>query len=345
MRRALVAVSSALLAISAFALSVGASDTRTVFVGSGVDGELPSGIKISGGESIPFILTVRNDGRQTLNNVLLNLGQDNNPQLEANQTELVPTQPIGLPAGVIVSATGPDAATANCGGGGSLLSCAIGTLTALQTLNISVTISTTASTAAAVVPLKAVVTVAEIGNDQGANQDTFAAEGGLEVIAFSCESIAAYRGAGQNKTVTTCGLNDSGNENFQSAAVTIPSRLTQVTLTEGIGPACPEGFICYGEPVTANLAGDLTNDVISWTIQVNLTENSLGKPNLQQLVVIHVTDEGVESPLGGISLKKNACTSASSINCGSASLTTATDGDLILTVTVQTAGNGTLRLQ
>jgi hypothetical protein len=348
MRRALVAVSSALFAISALAVPVGAKDTRMVFIGSAADGALPSAITISGGETIPFVLTVKNPGPQVLNNVLLNLGQDDRPSIvEANpQHAIVPTQPTDLPSGVIVSAAGADAATAHCNAGGSLLSCAIGTLAARQALNINVTISTTESTAAAVVPLKAVVTVAEIGNDQGANVDTFAAEGGLTVIAFSCDSIAAYRGIGQNKTVSTCGLDRADNANFQSASVTIPSRLTQVTLSEGEGPACPVGFTCYGETISADIAGDSPSDVISWTIQVNLTENALPKPNLQQLVVIHFTDEGVESPVGGISLdKKNACKSASSINCGSASLTTAADGDLILNVNVQTDGNGNLRLQ
>jgi hypothetical protein len=347
-RRAVGVATSALLAVSALAAPVNAGDSRTVSVGSGSNGALPSGITISGGESVPFVLTVRNGGRQTLNNVLLNLGRDGLPAVpEAYpQTSVVPAQPIDLPDGVIVSASGAGATAAGCNGGGRQLSCAIGTLSARETVTIDVLITTTKTTLAAAVPLKAVVTVAEIGNDQGANKDTFAAEGGLTVIKFSCESIAAYRGGGQSKTVSTCDLGDPDNTNSQSTSVTIPSELTSVTLSEGVSPACPTGSTCYGETVGAFIEGDETTDVISWTIVVNLTENGLSKPNLQQLVVYHFNDAGVEDPLGGILLsKKNACKNAGSFNCGSASLATDTSGDLILTVTVQTAGNGGLRVQ
>jgi hypothetical protein len=327
-------------------MSVSAGDTRHVIIGSPADGVLPTGITISGGESIPFVLTLTNDGNQTLNNVKLIVGQDGDPIVEANpQRTYVPTPPTDLPTGVTVTASGTDASTAGCDAGGSQLTCTVGTLTKHQTLNINVTISTTEATPAAIVPLKAVVTVSEIGNDNGANTDTFAAEGSITVLAFSCESVAAYRGNGQSKTVSTCGLDNANNANFQSASVKIPARLTQVTLSEVAGATCPAGFTCYSALVTADIKDDSTSDVVAWTIRVNLTDNLLGKPNLQQVVVHHFNDANVETPEGGISLaKKNACKTATSINCGSGVVTTATDGDLILDIYVQTAGNGGIRV-
>jgi hypothetical protein len=346
-------VSAALLATSILVMSASAGDSRHVIIGSSADGVspadgvLPTGITISGGEIIPFVLTVKNDGKQTLNNVVLTLGKDGLPSIkEANpQRTVVPALPTFLPTGVTVTASGTDATTAGCDAGGQLLTCTIGTLTAQQTLNINVTIGTDAVTTPTLgrVDIKAVVTVAEIGNDNGANTDTFAAEGFITVRAFSCESVAAYRPGPDRKTVSTCALGVTGNSNFQSASVTIPSKFTQVTLTEQ-GDACPTGFTCYSSLVTAAVVGDVPSDVIAWTITVNLTDNGLGKPNLQQLVVVHYNDLGDPSPVGGISLaKKNACSPTKLVNCGNAFLTTAPDGDSILNIYVQTEGNGGIR--
>src|SRR5688572_26750811 len=145
-----------------------AGDTRTVTVGSAADGQLPS-VTVSAGESIIFPLTIKNTGRQTLNNVMLSVGRDGLADPEANpQTTIVPQQPIGLPSGVTISDNGTGDGVCT---GGTKLDCTVGTLGARDTFDITVTITSTEGAAAAVIPTKAVVTVAEIGNDQGSNMD------------------------------------------------------------------------------------------------------------------------------------------------------------------------------
>ena len=225
------------------AASALAGNTRVVTVGSAADGQLPS-VAVSAGESVVFPLTVKNTGRQTLNNVLLVVGKDGLPLVvEANpQTTVVPQPPTDLPNGVTISDNGTGGTTATGDPkclGGQTLRCTIGTLGARASFVITVTISSTQAALADEIEIKAVVTVAEIGNDQGANVDTFAAEGVLNLLAYSCDNTSAYRTNSQSKVVSTCAVTNPLDANGQSASIGLPANLNAISLNDNATQTLP----------------------------------------------------------------------------------------------------------
>lgn len=324
-----------ILALAGSAVPALAGNTRTVTVGSAADGQLPS-VTVSAGESIIFPLTIKNTGRQTLNNVMLAVGHDGLPLVDEKnpQTAVVPQQPIDLPAGVTITDNGTGGGRCT---GGARLSCTVGTLGARASFEITVTVSSTRTAAAAVIPTKAVVTVAEIGNDQGSNTDTFAAEGSLNLLAFSCDSISAYRTHDQSKVVSTCAVTDPDNLNGQSATITLPTRLSAISLNDALSQACPALLAtCYSNAaVEANIEGDATSDTLTWVLDLKLAPGA--NVNVLKVVVYH------EDDLGGVTLipltKKNACKTANQTDCGVAEIVVI-DGTEVLRVTIQTPGNG-----
>src|SRR4029079_5272374 len=157
--------------------------------------------------------------------------------------------------------------------------------------------------------------------------DTFAAEGGINLLPFSCVSVTAYRAVG-SRTVAT--PSDVAVANKEKASVVLPVSLTTITLSEGATiVSCPTGtgLACIGDAVDASIDGDSASDVVKWTIVYNLAGVSY---NTNKLTVFHYNDAGTLTPAGGFLLKNNACKNASSINCGSSSRA----GD-ILTITFQ----------
>jgi hypothetical protein len=330
-----LAASLAILTLSGSTATALAGNTRAVTVGSPTDGQLPT-VTVSAGESIIFPIKVANTGKQTLNNVLLVVGQDGLPLVDEKdpQTAVVPQSPVNLPANVTITdgGTGGDLCT-----GGATLRCQIGTLAARTSFNITVTISSTRAAAAAVIPTKAVVTVAEIGNDNGSNVDTFAAEGSLNLLAFSCDSISAYRTNNQSKVVSTCAVTDPLETSGQSASITLPSSLSAIGLNDAVAQTCPAQLAtCYSNAaVEANIVGDTTNDTIAWVLDVKLAAGT--NVNVYKVVVYHEDDAGIITliPL----TKKDACKTATQTNCGVAQILVI-DGVTVLRVSFQTAGNG-----
>jgi len=313
--------------------TVVAGNTRSVFVGSSVDGVLTSTI-VSGGEATSFVVTVVNAGKQTINHVQTVIGVDDNPAVEANpQAGLTPTVPVAFPSGTTATATGCTGGT-----GGAPLSCDLGNMKKGDAWTTTVVLSSTSSVSAATYPIKAVTFAKEGGSDSGANKDTFAAEGSVTFLPFSCDSVTAYRAVGSRIVTTPCVV--AGAEKQQSSIV-LPNGLTTITLSEGPdGTACPAGpyAICIGDPVNAQIVGDSTSDVVTWTVTYNVKNI---KVRLDKLRVLHFNDAGVLDPAGGFSLKNNACASGGSINCGTAVLSA---DCRTLTITFQTAGNGKTRL-
>jgi hypothetical protein len=330
-----LAASLAILTLSGPAATALAGNTRSVTVGSPTDGQLPS-VTVSAGESFIFALKVANTGRQTLNNVLLVVGQDGLPLIDEKdpQTAVVPQTPIDLPANVTVT-DGAGACT-----GGATLRCQIGTMGARTSVTVTVTISSTRAAAAAVIPTKAVVTVAEIGNDNGSNVDTFAAEGSLNLLAFSCDSISAFRTNNQSKIVSTCAVTDPLETNGQSASITLPSHLSAIGLNDAVAQACPPQLAtCYSNAaVEANIDGDTSGDTIAWVVDVKLAAGT--SVNVLKIVVYHEDDAGTVTLIE--LTKKNACKTATQTNCGAAQIIQVAGVD-ILRVTFQTAGNGKAR--
>ncbi len=311
-----------------------AGNTRQVSIGSATSGQLPS-VTVSAGESIMFPLTVSNNGKQTLNNVVLVVGRDSVSAPENDPaSSLVPLQPVDLPGGVSITDSGTGGTKCV---GGATLRCTVGTLAARTSFAITVTISSARAAVAAVIPTKAVVTVAEIGNDQGSNTDTFAAEGSLNLLAFSCDSISAYRTSNQSKVVSTCAVTDPLETSGQSATITLPARLSAIGLNDALAQACPPQLAtCYSNAaVEANIDADATGDTIAWVVDVKLAPGA--NVNVQKVVVYHEDDAGAVTliPL----TKKNVCKTATQTNCGVAEII-AVDGTDILRVSFQTAGNG-----
>jgi hypothetical protein len=326
-------VALSLVALQAFAGTAAGGNTRGVFVGTSTDGVLGPTPAVSAGEQTSFTVTVRNAGNQTLNHVMAYIGADDDPTVEANpQATYVPTLPVAFPAGVTATAAGCS------GGSGAPLTCVIATLGKGESFSTTVVISTTTAVLAQTIPTKAIAYVAEIGNDNGANKDTFAAEGSLTFSAFSCDAVSAYRALGSKTVSTPCGLSST---NKQQSTVVLPSRLTTITLSEGASiVACPavSGLDCIGDAVFADIAGDATSDVVTWTLKYDIAGLSI---NTNKLVVYHYNDQtNTLVPADGIALtKKDACKNATQTGCGSASVTGTT-----LTIVVQTSGNGKIRL-
>ena len=330
-----LAASLAILTLSGSTATALAGNTRSVTVGSPTDGQLPT-VTVSAGESIIFPIKVANTGKQTLNNVLLVVGQDGLPLVDEKdpQTAVVPQTPINLPANVTITDGGTGGGVCT---GGATLRCQIGTIGARASFTVTVTISSTRDAAAAVIPTKAVVTVAEIGNDQGSNVDTFAAEGSLNLLAFSCDSISAFRTNNQSKIVSTCAVTDPLETNGQSASITLPSHLSAIGLNDAVAQACPAQLAtCYSNAaVEANIVGDTTGDTIAWVVDVKLAAGT--NVNVFKVVVYHEDDSGNITliPL----TKKDACKTATQANCGAAQILVI-DGVTVLRVSFQTAGNG-----
>jgi hypothetical protein len=323
------------LALAGSAVPAMAGNTRSVTVGSAADGQLPS-VTVSAGESIIFPLTVKNIGKQTLNHVMLSLGQDGWAEVEKNpQTAVVPRPPIDLPAGVTISDNGTGGGLC---AGGARLSCTVGTLGARASFAIMVTVTSTEAAAAATIPTKAVVTVAEIGNDQGSNTDTFAAEGSLNLLAFSCDSISAFRTNGQSKVVSTCGVTDPDNLNGQSATITLPAHLSAVALNDALAQACPALLDTWysNAAVEANIEGDAASDTVKWILEVELPAGT--NVNVTKIVVYHEGDSPADVTLIPLT-KKNNCKTETQKDCGVAEIVVI-DGIEVLRVTIQTPGNG-----
>lgn len=282
---------------------------------------------VSAGEAIPLTITVANDGKQTINDVRLRVGKDGDPTSAANGDA---NPPIDLPTGVTASAQGCT--------GGALLVCEIGTLRARQSVTYEVLLSAVEHAGAiAEFGTKATVTVAEGGSDNGGNLDSFSIEGLLAILAFSCESTSVYRPSGSDKQVDTCGVLDERNTNGQSALVSLPSRLSTMTLRENADGFCPEvsGLTCIGDEVEASIVGDGSGDTISWTIEVLLGDQRV---TLNKLVVYHYSD--TDALVEAIPLtRKNACKTSTQQGCGSAEIV-----DGVLIITVQTEGNGKTRI-
>ena len=182
------------------------------------------------------------------------------------------------------------------------------------------------------------MTVAEIGNDQGSNTDTFAAEGSLNLLAFSCDSISAYRTQRPAQARLDVPRDRPGQPRTVSPrASLLPLHLSAIGLNDAVAEACPAQLAtCYSNAaVEANIEGDTTGDTIKWVLDVRLAAGT--NVNVYKVVVYHEDDEGVVTliPL----TKKNACKTATQKDCGVAEIVVI-DGIQILRVTIQTAGNG-----
>jgi hypothetical protein len=319
LRRVFVVAAAVALALP-LAAGTALAGPRLVTVGSVTDGVLTSST-VSSGESTAFTITVKSNSTQKLQHTTLYVGKDSGSG--------VPTDlPVAYPSGVTASAAG-------CSTVGGILACPIGTL-AKQPFTFTVVLTSDTTTTAQTVQSKALVRVNE-GTDSGPNNQAFDAYGDVSFTGFDCDSVTANRANQANKVVTTpCGLTSS---NKQQSSIVLPPGRTIVTVQEGANlVACPvvSGLSCIGDATEAAIPDDTTGDVVEWTIRYDITGKNV---NTNKLVVYHYDDDGILTPVGGISLKNNACKPSTPVNCGSASVSGNT-----LTITFKTNGNGKTRL-
>jgi hypothetical protein len=337
MKRVIAGIGAASLLATVMAVPVTAAPpggtSRNITVTGTTDiFSAPAGdVAMSAGEVVSFSVTVRNGGPQTVNNISLVFGLDDNPAPQANGDA---TPPSLFPTGISVTED-----SASCTGG-QIVNCTIGTLGARKEFTTSITLSTTSIAPAGLTLVEAVASVAEAGGDSGYNIDTFSDQGDIVIVGFDCDATTAYRPGGASKTITTCAIGTGGDDpdaNDQSTAITIPSRLSAAAISEILGDNCPaasDNSECVGDEVEVNITGETTSDVIFWEMRIDTNGANV---TLQKLYFVH-TDAGGATP---ISLtKKNACKSLTATNCGSASLS-----GTILTVKVQTPGNGSGRVR
>jgi len=347
----------------------GKSTSKVVLIGSststasgvndpGPNGTVPANLTftpVSAGNMTFFDVVVKNAGGQTLNNVQLAVGFDNNGENESARpvttTSVTPTFPVAFP-----TATATVSSFVGSGAGCSAgvaptdpaISCAVGTLNSGKSFTLQVVLVTSRA-APTSIPLKAVTKVAENTNDSGSNQDTFAAEGGLPVIPFSCDGSTAFlpTTTDPTKSLSTCAIGDAGNDNNQSFGVTFPAHLTTLALKEDdAANLCPPGVVgCFGSTFSATINGSATSDIVLWTLNVDLVAVNNTNLNLNKLVVYHFDDNNILlAPTTGIAnTKQNQCKSDGQANCIKSAAIDATTN--VLTVKFQTAGNGSTRLR
>jgi hypothetical protein len=299
------------------------ADTRLIYFGSGpvtdltTNGDLDFSPVTAGGTTAAVVI-VKNIDNQTLTHVTVSIAS--------------------LPGGMQIAAIdGADSSFCSPTIGAAPVAsatCSFGNLAKNKSRTITVVL--TAPTAGLVEPAFS-ISFNESKAPSGSNTHLDEAQDlGFSVGAFSCDTVSTYlRGSATKTLATPCSLED--DPNGQTSTVAFPGSLTTLTLRE-VGGACPLEDGCIGDAVVADIVGDSTGDVIVWTLQVELGGQNV---NLNQLVVYHYNDAGVETPLGGIAnTKKNECKTASQSSC----IVDASITDDVLTVIYRSDGNGSTRL-
>lgn len=197
-----------------------AADTRNIHIGSPnsagvipVDGDgILTTTPVSAGEAFVVSVRVHNDGPQNINNVLLHIGSDGEPAVEAQgSATITPVTPTNLTGGATVASilAGGDKCKADEAPDDGRIVCDVGTLGKRKGFIATLLINAPNT---GDLHLKATVKVSENANDNGANTDTFAAEGSVAVAARTCEGLFGYLPAGQAKNLTTVGLTGDCDE-------------------------------------------------------------------------------------------------------------------------------------
>lgn len=357
--RAVSLVAAASLAMAAMAgpVSAGGRNTsKAILIGStdssasGVNDPGPNGTgqalltftPVTAGGATYFDVEVLNDGGQNINDVQLSVGYDDNSTVESTRpvtVDLTPTFPVAFPDATGATVTYFDhqdvcqLAAASVGP----INCVVGTLRKGQSFTLQVVLSTTTP---GTIPVKAVTKVAENTNDNGGNQDTFAAEGALTVTDGGCDLVSTYLLPDNAKPIQTCQAITLGNPQSTSVKFDNGKLATAISVGEASEP-CPTviGATCIGDASIADIMATFSG-AVTWTIKVDVTGLNI---NLNKLTVYHFSDTG--SLLLTLPNKKQSqCKTATSTDCLGADPTiTTVDGRDILTVVVVTKGNGKIR--
>jgi hypothetical protein len=315
-------------ALLAAPVSAGRNTSKGILIGSsdgtGISDPGPDGTghatltftPVTAGELSYFDVVVENAGGQNINNVSLSVGYDSDTRDESARpvsVDLTPSFPVEFPASSGVTIANFDhqqgdvctLAAADVGP----INCTVGTLRKNDSFTLHVLLLTTTE---GPVPIKAVTKVSENTNDNGGNQDTFAAEGVLAVAGASCDSIAGWLPAGLAKQFGTASLDCAGQALDASVPDGGTTKDTVFSLaTHAVGPNdyCAAGYTCYGDAFELSVnGGSSLSSGTFMTVSIVFHNVPSSYTTVNKLVIIH--DGTVIS-----TKKQDQCTSKRTNNC------------------------------
>jgi hypothetical protein len=325
-----------------------AGDTRIITIGSLSGGAISDGTltttPVSAGEQALLVVSVKNGGQQTINNVQFQVGLDGRPSIDESNPPpaSLPDFPVAFTDGstLTVVSTNPVKTCQPAPGvpASGPVSCAVGSLT--KGKSFTITLLLTAGTAG-VLDLKATVKVSENANDSGgaANIDTFAAEGAVNVAAPSCTGLFGYLPAGLEKHLATTTLGcDQAIDLFVPVAATNKNAVIRAVLNDlgatDTTTSCLSGISCFGDAFEISVNDGTKLDK---SIEVTLVWNTLPAGfNINKAGIVHI---GATKTVVVDTSKKSECTTTKLTDCWTQSVYDGTTW----TFTVRFPENGVVR--
>ena len=324
-----------------------AADTRSITIGSlngsAIDNGNLTTTPVSEGEQSLLVVSVKNGGQQTINNVQFKVGLDGLPLVDESYptTPTIPEFPEAFTDGSSLTVVSTSPAKTCLQPTSGPVSCDVGSLA--KGKSFTITLLLTAGTAD-VLDLKATVKVAENANDNGgaANLDTFAAEGAVDILEPGCGGLQGYLPAGLAKQLDTTGFLGTGcdqaidlivplaatNKNAVVKALLVPLGDTDTTTH------CTSGTSCFGDAFEISV-NDGTK--VNGYIEVTLVWNTLPDGfNINKAGIVHV---GASKTVTIDTSKKSQCTAQKTTDCWTESVYTGETW----TFTVRFPENGFIR--
>ena len=306
-------IGAALALISMLALgsvTALAGNTRNITIGSpGAAAGTLTTTPVSAGQEFLLQVTVSNAGPQNINHGTLVIGLDDLPNVaEAQpQTAVTPTYPVAFTDGTTVVSSDPTTCAHPAGGP---VTCDFGTLAKKQSFSVSLVIT---AGSAGNLPLKATTKVAENANDNGANNDTFAAESVVAVGAPTCAGIFGYLPAGQAKQLSTTALSCAQgiDLNVPAAATTKSTVISTKLKSEANGSGdCAGATTCFGSAfdISVNDGAKVTSYIETKLVWTGLATNF----NVNKAAIVHI---GASKTVTITTANKDKCTAQKTTNC------------------------------
>lgn len=311
-----------LVALQVLAGTVGAADTRHLYVGPdarALDKSVPSDelvgngtlafTSVTAGGSSASAVYVRNMDNQTLTHVVIVIAR-------TQGSVSISSDVFGADAG-------------KCTSTDTAISCDFGNLKAgaSRTFTLLLTTSTAGDQA-----ITARITFNESNNPNGGNEQILSADGTLAIADGGCNLAQTFLRSGHLSPVATACSISSTNPQSTNITLSLPSDST-VTVAEEDSSACSAGLECFGQASIGDVEVDGTYTVtwtISWQVPSTFNVNKFG--------ILHFQD-GATTPDLTLTAKKDTCKTATATGCiASVSLVGTT-----LTAVIRTKGNGKMR--
>jgi hypothetical protein len=208
------------------------------------------------------------------------------------------------------------------------------------------------------VPVWAAAKVAENTNDNGTNQDTFEAgtldaTGAPTPLTYSgnCDDVNSYLSP-KNLTAGTCKIGTTSEQT--QITYSKPTAVNVKDTTSGPDQstcAAADGLDPIGSKYSeASITGETQDDIVTWTITVDLKATNQNGINPDKIVICHWNDDATHS-FQDSTTTTNLCTVPLARNldgtidmCTVSSGVVNNQGHKILTVVFKTPGNGIGRM-